>query len=190
MALIEPEPAPELAPAETPPSATVAPPPPAIGFRNPGAVRIGMFVGAAVTLLIHLLPLLGGPVLLWMLVLLLAGGFVSVDLYHRRTGDFLSVRSGARLGWITGLFSFLLMMVVFTLNIVALTANGSFERYFRDQMTTRGTPPDVLKQLDAILQSPALLGTMFFIVLAVMFMMLTVVTSVGGALAAKVMEKD
>ena len=188
----EPVPAPEEkpAPVEVAPAAGAPPAaPPPIGFRNPGAVRIGMFVAAAITLLMQLMPLPGAPQLLWMLVLLLAGGFVSVYMYHRRTGDFLTVRSGARLGWMTGLFSFLILMVLFTLSIVALSASGGFQQFFRDQVAARGAP-DSAAQIETILETPALLGTMLFFVLFLMFMMLTVIASVGGALAAKVLEKE
>jgi hypothetical protein len=34
----------------------------------------------------------------------LAAGFLAVYLYSRRTGQTLSIRSGARMGWITGIF--------------------------------------------------------------------------------------
>ena len=37
-----------------------------------------------------------------------AAGFLAVYLYSRRTGQMLSLRSGARMGWITGIFSFTL----------------------------------------------------------------------------------
>jgi hypothetical protein len=47
----------------------------------------------------------------WAIVTLLAGGFFSVFMYQRRTGFSLSVGSGARMGWITGIFCSVIMLV-------------------------------------------------------------------------------
>ena len=39
-------------------------------------------------------------------------GFLAVFLYRRRTGQRLSVASGARLGWICGIFGFVIVAVM------------------------------------------------------------------------------
>jgi len=79
-----------------------------ISFHNRLAVRIG-FIAAMGAVMISVFPI---P---WPLVRLpvafLAAGFLAVYLYSRRTGQTLSIRSGARMGWITGIFSFTLVSI-------------------------------------------------------------------------------
>ncbi len=124
----------EIAPEEVPPPEQTPPPPlpaatppktPGVSFRNPGAVRAGMLVAAVVCLLQSVpLPSLVQPI--WLMVLLLGGGFLSVYMYHRRTGAEISVISGARLGWMTGVFVFLVTLVLFTITIVDLGVQPFF----------------------------------------------------------------
>jgi hypothetical protein len=143
-----------------------------------------MLVAAGICLLQSVpLPSLVQP--LYLMILLLGGGFVSVYLYHRRTGDPLTVLAGARLGWMTGLFVFLVTLVLFTVTIAGMGLNN----FFQEILTVRGTP-ELTRQFEAILQSPGGLAAMLFLALLTMFFLLTVITSAGGALAAKVLEKD
>ena len=178
----EPEPAP-VTPQPQPVPAE-PPKPVGVGFRNPGAVRVGMLV-AAVICMLQAVPFPAVIQPLWLLVLLLGGGFFSVYMYHRRTGDYVSVLAGARLGWMTGLFVFLVTFVLFTIAIVG----AGTQEFFRQNLALRGTP-EMTEQFEAILQSPGGLGMMLFFGLLMMFFLLTLVTSAGGALAAKVLEKD
>ncbi|MBV9770400.1 MAG: zinc ribbon domain-containing protein, partial [Bryobacterales bacterium] len=66
-----------------------------IGFHNRLAVRIG-FIAAVSAVFVFLVPL-PFPVLR-LLIAFIAGGFFAVFLYTRRTGQMLSIRSGARMG--------------------------------------------------------------------------------------------
>jgi hypothetical protein len=180
--LVEAEPAPVAVPPPLP--VVEVPKQTGVTFRNPGAVRAGMLVAAAVCLLQSIpFPAILQP--LWLLVLLLGGGFLSVYLYHRRTGDEVSVLAGARLGWMTGLFVFLVTLVLFTITIVGM----GMQRFFQEILAARGTP-ELSEQFEAILQSPGGLAAMLFLALLTMFFLLTVIASAGGALAAKVLEKD
>jgi hypothetical protein len=176
-----------MAPAPVPPPLPVVvepAKPSGVGFRNPGAVRVGMLAAAAICLLQAVpFPSVLQPV--WLMVLLLGGGFFSVYMYHRRTGDDLSVVAGARLGWMTGLFVFLVTLVLFTIGIVATGTQD----FFRQTLAVRGSS-ELTEQFEQILDSPGGLGMMLFFGLLMMFFLLTFVTSAGGALAAKVLEKD
>jgi hypothetical protein len=180
----DPEPQPEQVSAPPPPVVAEPPKPTGVGFRNPRAVRVGMLAAAAICLLQSVpFPSVLQPV--WLLVLLLGGGFLSVYMYHRRTGDDLTVLAGARLGWMTGLFVFLVTLVLFTITVVGV----GMHKFFQDVLTIRGTP-EMAEQFEAILQSPGGLAAMLFVALLTMFFLLTFVTSAGGALAAKVLQKD
>jgi hypothetical protein len=143
-----------------------------------------MLVAAAICLL-QSVPFPSPLQPIWLIVLLLGGGFLSVYMYHRRTGDSVSVLAGARLGWMTGLFVFLVTLVLFTITIVGV----GMEKFFQEILAVRGTP-ELTEQFEAILQSPGGLAAMLFLAVLTMFFLLTFVTSAGGALAAKVLEKD
>jgi hypothetical protein len=173
---------------EIPAAAPQPAPPTGVSFRNGAAVRTGLFVALLVSFLMAL-PMPAVVQALWQFIALLAGGFLSVYLYHRRTGAYLSVRSGARLGWITGVFCFLIMMVLFTISILAIASGEGLQAFFRQAVSARGAP-EIADQLDLMLQSPAGVAGLLFGFLIVFFLMLTVLSTVGGALGAKVLEKE
>src|SRR5688572_23162547 len=148
----EPEPASPPQPVQSPimPPDTAAPPKPVgVSFRNPGAVRTGMIVAGLVCLLQSVpMPSLVQPI--WLLVLLLAGGFLSVYMYHRRTGHEISVMAGARLGWITGVFVFLVMLILLTVSVVGM----GLQPFFNTALAIRGTP-ELAEQLEELLKQPS-----------------------------------
>lgn len=186
MPVIEDEPAPP-----PPPAVTIAPEPPkpaGISLRNPAAARAAMAAGG-ITSLLMMVPLPALLQVLWQLTMVVAGGFISVWLYQRRTGSYLTVRSGARLGWITGIFAFLIMMVMFTLSIMLLAAGEGVQQSFREMLSMRGSP-EVAQQFDTLLGSPGGLAFLLFGMLLTSFIMLTILATVGGALGAKVLDKE
>jgi hypothetical protein len=190
-ALVQPEPEPEpeapitpaAAPDVTPPAA-----PPGISLRNPVAVRVAFLAGATSSLLI-MLPMPPLIQILWQLVILVVGGFFAVWLYQRRTGRYLSVRSGAHLGWLAGTFCFLIMMVMFTLSVIAISSGEGLEQSFREMLNTRSAP-EVADQFNRLLSSPGGVAALLFGMLLTSFIMLTILATVGGALGAKVLEKE
>jgi hypothetical protein len=145
-------------------------------------------VGAILTVLLNL-QLPGALQFLWQIVLMVAGGFLSVHLYQRRTGIELSVGSGARMGWLTGVFCFLIMLILFTLSMAAIAASDDLRESLRTMMSARATP-EVLEQLDALLADPSGLALMVFGVLIVFFFMLSVLSTVGGALGARILQRE
>src|SRR5271170_7187344 len=106
------------------PAAVVVPPPvpapPPIGFHNGPAVRIGL---AAAILSILVSMLLGQLAFLQALapVWLILTGFLAVFFYRRRTHQRLSTLSGAHLGWICGIFGFVIITIMLTLMAVLLS---------------------------------------------------------------------
>jgi hypothetical protein len=171
------------------PVAPVAPPKPVgISFHNSVAVRVGFLAAGLISLLISI-PTPPVISMLWQFILLLSGGFFSVFLYSRRTGESLSVRGGARMGWITGIFCFAIMMVLFTFSLVAVASSKGVAEFFREILSARGTP-EMMDQFNTILSSPAGLASLLFGILAMFFIMLTLLPALGGALGAKVLEKE
>ncbi len=128
--------------------------------------------------------------LLWQMVLLFGGGFFAVYLFNRRTHAHTSTRGGAALGWMAGLFCFLIMLVLFTISVVAMASgDGGLQGSFREMIAQRGSA-EVAEQFNEWLESPSGVGTFLFLMLMTSFFMLTLLPALGGALAAKVLEKD
>ncbi len=180
---VEPEAAPPPPPVPEPLKTS-----PRISFQNATAVRVAFLVAALVTLLISF-PMPALFAFAWQVILLLAGGFVSVWLYGRRTGQALTVGSGARMGWITGVFCFVIMIVFFTLSLLAISNSGGIPAFFREAMNARGTP-ELTEQLEQVLQNRSAFAAMLMFGLFLFFLMMTLTSAVGGALGAKVLEKE
>ena len=173
------QPAPEQAAADIPPFSPV---PAAIDFRNPVAVRVG-FLAALLANLLNALPylILGCP--LW----LLAAGFLCVYLYNRRTGQSLSVRSGARMGWITGVFSFVIFTVFFTFSFIMAVRSGTLVN--REQLSQIPFLQGNLDQVIELMQSPVGLTLNLTFSLIILFVLFILFATAGGALAARVLGK-
>jgi hypothetical protein len=155
-----------------------------ISFRNGLAVRIG-FVAAMGAVMIALLPV---PLpFLRLPIAFVAAGFLAVFLYSRRTGQTLSIRSGARMGWITGVFSFTLVTVLFTVATVAVSTQGGFVQQIRSQFPANDARADMIEQA---LSSPAMIVGLVALYLMLFFVVFTALPIIGGALGAKVLAKE
>jgi len=153
-----------------------------IGFRNPMAVRASL-VASALATLAGLLPLPGPFHSLWQLLTITAAGFASVYFYQRRTGAYLSVRGGLQIGWMTGLFCFVVTIVMLTL-LLALIA-GLGESGLK-KLTAESGRPEIADAFMSMMSNPAML----IFALAGAFFLMTVLASAGGALGSKVLEKE
>lgn len=147
-----------------------------------------MRIGFLAALLAFIVVLVTVPFLFPSFVIaFLAAGFFAVYLYMRRTGQKLSTRSGARMGWMTGIFLFTIMIVQLTASVLAAPSQGGLAALMRAQMQKQGTAnPDVLKMLDA----PATLPVMMALGIFAMFLLLTILPMLGGALGAKLLTKE
>jgi hypothetical protein len=155
-----------------------------IGFHNGLAVRIG-FIAAMGAVMVSLFPI-PFPWIRLPLAFVLAG-FLAVFLYSRRTGQTLSIRSGARMGWITGIFSFTLVTILFTVAAVAASSQGEFAKQFRSQFPANDARADMAQQL---LSNPAMIAGVVVLYLMLFFVVFTALPIIGGALGAKVLEKQ
>jgi hypothetical protein len=133
----------------------------------------------------NLTGLLGSVPLQGIAVLALAAGsgYFAVWLYNRRTGQRLSVTSGARLGWITGVFSFVILMVILTVTVLVIGLDA-YLAMVRDNLSAAAATQPNLK----VPPSGTLPGMFLFLVTA--FAIFTVAASIGGAFGAKVLEKS
>ena len=148
--------------------------PPGIGFRNSAAVRAALISSAFATLA-GVIPLPGLFHTLWQLLAIVAGGFVSVYLYHRRTGDYLSVRGGLQIGWMTGVFCFVVTMVMLTVLLAILSALGEAGM---KQLSAQSGQPEFAEAFGSMMSNPAML----IFALVTVFFFMTMLGSAGGAL--------
>ena len=174
------EPAPAALPAGPPP-----PPFPAqVCFQNRVAVQIALMTASFAALLCWIF-------IFGFVVWLPAAGFAAVYLYHRRTGQLLSTRAGARLGWITGTFLFGITALLFTISVVAFANSAGAQAALQQQM--RSVPwgdPNSAAQAVKMLQNPATLivGLLFF--LPFLFAVIMSFCAAGGALGAKLLARN
>ncbi|MGA2185044.1 MAG: zinc ribbon domain-containing protein [Bryobacteraceae bacterium] len=174
-----PEPEPE--PVSEPVAAAVAkrPDDTGISFHNRTAVRVS-FLAALVAFLLTAIPLPPLITVIRLLVCFVAAGFLAVYVYKRRTGQTVTVRAGARLGWMTGIFSFTILTVLLAGGMLLLST-------FRQDFM--GKDPNV----DRLIHMMDDQGTMVSALLSgllVLFVLYTLLPMLGGALCAKVLEKD
>ena len=156
-----------------------APPPPlAINFHNAVAVRTSLFASVLAFGLSAIMGPLG-------LIALSGGGFLSVYLYRRRTGATLTVANGARLGWISGIFIFAIGTLLFTIQLVTVSSSVILNQ-LRDQMVKNYSATEVqINQVINFLASPPGIG----LIVLFSFFTITLLTALGGAVGAKILNR-
>ena len=161
-----------------PPPAPVAAEPPPISFRNAIAVRVALATGIPM----FLLSAVAGN---FALAVPVAGGFFAVYLYRRRTGQKITVLAGAHLGWISGIIVFAIVTVVLTM-VMLLLSQPEFVQSMRDQMAKMSSisQDELTKRID-LLRTPSGLA----LGLLDTFVSYTVLTALGGAVGAKILNR-
>jgi len=169
---------PPVAPPLPPPVATPIP----IGFRNPLAFRAG-FVSALMALLLTFLLAPGFPV--W----LTAAGFLGVYLYHFRSGESLTTRGGARMGWLTGLLTFFVSSLPVAWACVSEITGPDYAGKMRQQLSSWAVPAALQNQMIAFMQTPLGIASQILSSLVMLFIMMTLLPLLGGVVAAKVLGR-
>jgi hypothetical protein len=178
----------------TPDLMAVVPPPvpvtpaaqaaPEIGFSDSLALRVCLLAASiaafAYPLLVSLLPgPLGG---FGAIALLGSSGVLAVLLYRRRSGAPVSVLGGARLGWITGVFCFVILLVFATITVLLTDENA-----FRAAMAQNPDKfsEELRENVNRMLKNPEQAIAWVTFSALVMFVTMSMMASVGGALGAK-----
>jgi hypothetical protein len=159
--------------------------PPPISFHNATAVRIGL-VTAAITFGLLLIPLPAPLAVIRLIVGPLAAGFVSVYLYHRRTGAPITMIGGAQMGWITGMFCFVIATVLFTFSILVLSQPEVVDFLRRQGQSSA----ELDRMLEGLRQARESVPMFLVSTLMLMFGIFTFIPMLGGLLGAKVLEKE
>lgn len=171
--MAEPEPAP------APPPAPVHPKPPAagshIGFRNGRAVAVSIVVAALALFGMGFASLLS-PLLAP--VVLCAAGFISVVIYRSQSTEPLTAVAGARLGWMTGLWLFLVVLAILAVVAVYISSSAGREALRTAPMAISN--PEVAKMLS----NPSQFLAAVPLTIVQVFLMITLLPGLGGMLGA------
>lgn len=186
------EPVEEL-PAEEPiPATVILPQPPPvteINFHNSVAVRVA-FLAAGISSLLISMPMPVYVAAIWMFVWLFCAGFLAVFLYRRRTGAAVGLRGGARMGWITGIFCFVIATVFFTISVFSIASRGGLVEFYRQQLAIKGAPDESVRQFFEVLENPSGLATVLMLSIFFLFILFTLLPTLGGMLGSKVLDKE
>jgi len=156
----------------------VVEPEPNVDFRNRTVIK-SCLLAACFSLVCGMLVSPIGAGALFPIVLF-GGGWIASYLYCRGSMRPVNVRSGAALGWIAGLFTFLILLVFITLLFAALASNPEIVQLLRDNSTRYGARAEDMNQLLELPKHPDRLA----LGLALNFVQLTVFSSLGGLLHA------
>ena len=157
-----------------PPPPPPGPEPLPMNFHNPIAVRIALLAAVSSTLLSIVVPILS-----W-----LAAGFFAVYFYCRKTGFRLDVNAGVKIGWITGLMAYAFSAIVFAAEQLPDALSGHLGKNILEQM--KNSPfqdPATLQQMTHVIQTQP--GMVMLFALGALFVFVTFLSMVGGALGAK-----
>jgi hypothetical protein len=156
----------------------------AISFHNAPAVRIALIAGLAA----FFCSVIAGQFALpqeFAFVWLAASGFFAVYLYRRRTGQRLSMMNGARLGWICGLFGFIVVTLALCATAILLS-DPQLVSAMRDQLRTHGLTEANADQMIQLFRSPS--GILA--ALSVSFVLFSALPAFGGAIGAKLLDRE
>ena len=159
----------------------VVPPPLPLSFRNPVALRTGLLAATLLCLIMLIPGVIYGSILWW-----LGAGFFSVWIYKRRTGQRLTVRGGARMGWITGVLSCALVTLLFVFLMVTIQRVGlaALKDGLRDLSVQQSKVDEAMKAF-TVLQNPLEVLRS----LVPIFFVMTLTCTAGGALGAKILGR-
>lgn len=147
----------------------------AISFRNARAVTITLLVAAGAMVGFPLISLFAAPLFPFFLC---GVGFAAVRIYRTRSAEVLTAGAGARLGWMTGLWIFLVIAVLITLCSILVASPEGWE-----QMRAAWAQVPQAAKLAEMSQHEFLMQML--LMLPVLFLLLTLLPGLGGLLGAK-----
>ncbi|MBV8831898.1 MAG: zinc ribbon domain-containing protein [Acidobacteriaceae bacterium] len=169
-ATTQPDPVPPPAPASVAAPSASTP----ISFRDSRAVLISVIVAAGTLISIVIVALLV-PSLVPLIPC--AAGFIAVRIYRSQSAEPLSTIAGARLGWMTGLWLFLVTAIVLATTAVYVASPEGW-----DQLHSMWSQ---VPQLSKLLVSQHDFLMQILLELPIAFLMLTLLPGLGGILGTK-----
>lgn len=149
-----------------------------VDFRNRNVVK-SCLIAACFSLIFGVVLSPIGSGVLFPFVLF-GGGWIASYLYCRKSTRPINARNGAALGWIAGLFTFLILLAFITLLFMTLAGNPEFVQAVRENSSKYGARAEDINQLLDLPKHPDRLA----LGLGLNFVQLTVFSSLGGLLHA------
>ena len=166
------EPAVAPPPPPTPEERALAMPTP-IGFGNPEALRAAAVAGSMATVA----AVLSGIPALMFLWFFLAGGY-AVMIYNRRVGTPPAPAAGARLGWMAGVFIFVLLLITITIEV--LTTGDALLVEIKKAAETVRLDAEAKAQFQKMIDDPSYLAFLTVVSAGVGFLFISALTTMGG----------
>jgi hypothetical protein len=160
----------------------------ATGYNTQRATRAALMSAIPSFFLVPVLVMLLGGFGVFTLI---PAGFFAVHLYSRGAvpGELpLTAWAGARLGWITGFFAFLLTLVPIVL--ASVFSETSIREMFRRQIEQQPVSGSEMQNALEVLNSPAGFAAVIGTGLVFLFVAFTVLAALGGALSAQMQVKS
>lgn len=157
-----------------------------VDFGTPGALRACYWSAAFAAFFLSYPPLL-----MLCFAIYPAAGFYTVFSFKRRSHREISVRAGAKLGFMTGVIAFALGLVLLALLTVMPGSPeiGEGLNQYADILDDEGQP-QAAAQVRELRDDRGMLAIMVLMFLGIGFAAATVFTTAGGALGAKVFERE
>jgi hypothetical protein len=126
------------------------------------------------TMLMEMIPGVNRLLVIWVV----GAGWCAVLLYRRLTGYALSVKAGARLGSLTGILTFLSLLIMSTLSM-AVVGKDVFQQKIKQD-------PQVAQAFN----DPATLAAALLLALLLLFAIVVGTCAAGGALGARFVGRN
>ena len=94
------------------------------------------------------------------------------------------------MGWITGVFTFVISLAMLAVVFLAPQQDGSVIETFRRQISNYPAQEELKRQMLELLDNPSAIAILMLIYVVMFFMLVAGFTTIGGALGAKVLEED
>lgn len=173
----------EPAPIPVPPPAAAA----RIDFGNRKAVTVSVAV-AMLTLFVFIASSVLAPfaATLFILPLFCFSGFMAARWYMKQTGESITAQAGARLGFMTALWAFLVIVVIFVL-MAAFISNTEWRGQIVAMVNAQSNP--AAGQITKLLEDPRRFILLMMGELLVNFCLFTFPSMLGGMLGVRFSNK-
>ena len=118
----------------------------------------------------------------------ICAGFIAVVLYRRSTGQAISVRGGASIGWITGVLNSVIVIVLCSISFAASVSEVTASYHQQVTALAAKDPTNYAKVLP-YLESPYAIAIGMIFALIFLFLGFTASCIAGGALGARFTQK-
>jgi hypothetical protein len=157
-----------------------------INFGNKTAVGVSIMVAALTLFLLIVLILAVPPSRVLCPLVFCAGGYLAATVYVRASGETLSPQNGARMGFMTCLWAFLVVLAFMAITVLSMSNPDVRQSWHQQvqQMQQAQTTPE-LAQTIKVLEDPAEFVKYMLLGSALLFCGWTLLSMLGGILGAR-----